>query len=102
MAPLRFACIYVLDIGENEEIERVRPQSALIEMVRHSYLARFVRPTETAALHLTQCATLVSSVPVHYLRRAPSLLRLPEIARLVEEHAASQMAMGDQAPMVSG
>ena len=86
--PRDLSSIYVLDIGEEEEIERIEPREALIELVRHTYLAKYLEPTGTASLHLRQCGKVISSVPVYYLRRRPSLLRLPEIAELLEDHVA--------------
>jgi hypothetical protein len=86
--PRDVSSIYVLDIGEEEEIERIEPREALIELVRHTYLARYLEPTGMASLHLRQCGKVISSVPVYYLRRRPSLLRLPEIAELLEDHVA--------------
>jgi hypothetical protein len=88
MESLEVGSIYVLDIGEREEIERIGPKDALIEMVRHTYLYRYLEPTGTASLHLQQCGKVVNSVPVYYLRRQPSLIRLPEIAGLLEDHVA--------------
>jgi hypothetical protein len=88
MGPLALSSIYVLDIGEEEEIERIEPREALIELVRHTYLAKYLEPTGTTAMHLRQCSRVVSSVPIYSLKRLPSLLRLPEIARLLEEHIA--------------
>jgi hypothetical protein len=89
--PLRLGCIYVLDIGDTAEISIIRPQRALMELVRHSYLARLLAVTETASSHLTQCGKVISSVPVYCLRRSPSLSRLPETAKLLERHAAESV-----------
>jgi hypothetical protein len=91
-SPLRLGCVYVLDIGDKDEIERIRAQMAVMELVRHSYLARFLKVTDTSSSHLTQCGKVVSSVPAYYLRRSPSLLRLPETAKLVEAHAAATVS----------
>jgi hypothetical protein len=88
MEPCRISSIYVLDIGDYEEIRPIKPREALIELVRHTYLSRYLQPTGTASLHLQQCAKVASSVPLYYLRRPPSLFRLPKIARLVEDHVA--------------
>jgi hypothetical protein len=87
-SPLNIGCIYVLDIGESEEIERLDPKEAFMELVRHSYLVRYLEPTGAASSHFHQCGKVVSSVPIYCLKRPPSLFRLPDLARLIEDYAA--------------
>lgn len=77
--------IYVLDIADSESIRPIEPRDALIELVRHSYLVRYLQPTGRTSLHLEQCAKVVSSVPVYSLQRVRSLSRLPEVVRLLEK-----------------
>jgi hypothetical protein len=91
---LAFGGIYVLDVGDEDEIERIEPKEAFMELVSHSYLARYLNRTGMASLHLHQCEKVVSSVPIYYLRRRPSLLRLPEIAKLLEDHIAEPVCQG--------
>jgi hypothetical protein len=79
------AAIYVLDIDEREEITRIEPRQALIELVRHSYLVRYLQRTSTSMTHLRQCREVLSTVPAYYLKRRPSLLQLNETAELVEK-----------------
>jgi len=81
--------IYVLDIGDREMIERLEPRQAFVELVRHTFLAGYLAPTGTAPVHLDQCAKVVSSVPIYSLRRPRTLLRLPELAGLLEDHIAN-------------
>jgi len=83
-APLPLGCIYVLDQGDALEIEPLRPQEALTELIRNTYgreLLQAVRP----ASHLHQCADVVNSVPIRRLRRPYSLEALSDVVRLVEE-----------------
>jgi hypothetical protein len=87
-SPLCFSCIYILDLGERTRIDRIEARPALMELVRHSYLARFLQATDTAQIHLDHCFRVVRDVPICTLRRPPSLMRLPEVARLVEGHAS--------------
>jgi hypothetical protein len=79
----------MLDIGEKEEIERIEPRQAFVELVRHTFLAGYLAQTGTAPVHLDQCGKVVSSVPIYSLRRPRTLLRLPELAALLEEHIAN-------------
>jgi hypothetical protein len=83
-APLSLGCIYVLDQGNALEIESLRPQEALTELIRNTYgreLLQAVRP----ASHFQQCADVVNSVPIRRLRRPYSLGALFDVVRVVEE-----------------
>jgi len=93
-APVPLRCIYVLSPGPEPEIEPLRPQEALIELMPHWYGARFgteLLQTLGLSTHFLQCANLASKVPVYRLKRPPSLSALPDVSRLVEEHLASDL-----------
>ena len=89
--PLPLRCIYVLGQGSEPEIEPLRPQEALTEIMRHWYGARFgmelLRPLGISSFFL-QSANLANKVTVCRLKRPFSLPALPDVARLVEEHIA--------------
>jgi hypothetical protein len=89
--PQSLGRIYVLDSGEQEETERIGMQQAVIELVRHSFLIRYLGPTGTAPVHLNHCCRVVSSVPAYYLRKPAPMSRLPELARLIEAHATQDI-----------
>jgi hypothetical protein len=84
LAPVTVEHIYILDVGEDIEIVPIRAQQAFIELTRNLYMYRFLQATGSAALLFRQCSQLVDCLPVSYLRRPDSLLRLPEIADLLE------------------
>ncbi len=88
-APVPLARVYVLDDGPAPGIEPIRPQEAVIELVRHSFPTRLVQPG--GAQHLVQCAHLAREIPFYRFRRAASLSSLGETARLVEEHLQNKM-----------
>lgn len=83
-APLPLKCIYVLADEPEFDIEILRPQEAVIELVRHS------RPTTLfhsgGAPHFLQCANLAKKLTVYRLKRPRSLSLLPDLAKFVEEH----------------
>ena len=85
-APLR--CIFTLSEGPAPRLEILQPQEALLQLIGHSYVARFGKRLlrgERASLHFQHCANLVNKVPVYRLHR-PSLLEvLFATARLVED-----------------
>jgi hypothetical protein len=85
--PLPLRRIYVLAKGEVRAIERLSPQQAFAEMVRHSFVsvARVIELTGGAAAHFPQCARLVTTVPICRLCRPPSLETIADLARWVED-----------------
>ncbi len=90
--PLTIERIYVLDLGETREIEPLRPQETMVELVRHSYWMRvFQMPllgAKATSHHFSQCASLANKVPISRLRRTRCLPELPDLAKLVEEDLA--------------
>ena len=79
--PLPLKHIYVLATGERLEIESLRPQEALLELIRHSYAARFGNHLLQAtgiALHFKQCVALVQNASLYRFRRPASLSVLDE------------------------
>jgi hypothetical protein len=80
--------LYVLEESDTLEIEHIRPQEAVIELVRHTYLVRQLQDEETSS-HFHQCSELVKAVPVRRLKRPLSLSVLSELARIVEDDATN-------------
>jgi len=88
--PVLLKRLYVLGRGSTPEIEPLSPQEAMIQLIRHSPVARFGQQflQSGGASHFLQCAALARNVPTYRLKRPVSLTLLPAIARLVEEHLA--------------
>lgn len=87
LVPLPLRCIYVLAESTVQEIEPLRPQEALVELVRHSYGVRLLAGTGASA-HFLQCAHVVQSVAIRRLKRHRSLAALPDLAQMVEADLA--------------
>jgi hypothetical protein len=83
--PLPLSCIYVLAEGLQPEIEEVRRQDALVELVRHSYAAGILKSTGAASANMLQCADVARTVPLRRLRKGHSLEMLPELVRIVTQ-----------------
>lgn len=90
-APLPLSRIYVLGEGENQEIDPLRPQEALVELVRHSYCARLLNGHD-ARRHFLHCASVAARVPVCRLRRQRALHALPALLQVVEEDLAAPIS----------
>ena len=80
--------LYVLAEGEPASIQPLDKQTALVELVRHSYMSHTLPPLAAAA-HLRQCAALLRQVGLSQLRRPMSLPGLPAVCALVEADAAA-------------
>jgi hypothetical protein len=83
--PLPLGQIYLLNKDQNKEIVPLKPQEALLELVRHSYRASLLR-WMGAERHLSHCASLVKNVSIFRLNRPFSLSALTDVARMVEEN----------------
>ncbi|MGH7719543.1 MAG: hypothetical protein ACREON_11970 [Gemmatimonadaceae bacterium] len=84
--PLPLRSLYVLADGPGCSAEMLPRRDALMELVRHTYCARFL-PELGAAAHFIQCAAIANAVPIRRLTRERKLTALDGLARLVEEDA---------------
>jgi hypothetical protein len=91
--PLPLKSIYVLAAGQNLEIESLGSQEALIELIRHSYAARFGRKLlqgKEIATHFNQCARLVRHRRLYRFRRPAALSLLHEQANMLIEELSRE------------
>lgn len=84
--PLPLARAYVLSEGSSLQITDLEPQTALVELVRHSSRVRELH-THCAPAHLRQCATLVNSVPLSRLTAPRSFSALSTVVSTLAEEA---------------
>jgi len=82
-AALPLSRLYVLAEGEPASLQPLDKQAALVELVRHSYMANTLLPAAAAA-HLRQCGTLLQAVGLSRLQRPLSLPDLPAVCAMVE------------------
>ena len=80
--PLR--SIYILARDAESGIDILSPQSALVQLLSHTYVARWLLPTGTAPTHMRQCAKLVATVPIRRLRVCGDLDALSRLVDRVE------------------
>jgi hypothetical protein len=86
-APVPLQRLYVLDRGATLESIPMTQPAALMALVRHSYLSRYMSSLDGAKDNFLQCSRLIRSMPVHRLQRPSNLRALDEIVRLVESEA---------------
>lgn len=90
-APLPLKVVYVLAEGDTQGIESLRPQEALIELVRHSYGIRLIS-SMGGSTNFLRCACLVRHLPVCRLIRPRSLPGLADMARMIEQDIEARRA----------
>lgn len=88
--PLR--AIYVLNGGDEPGCTEVSGQEAFVELVRHSYAARFLGPNMAQADHFKRCAALAEAVSVRRLARLDGLARLDRFVERIEAEQATDHA----------
>jgi hypothetical protein len=86
--PVALGHLYVLERGSALEIERLRPQEAMIKLISYSYMALFGQQglQMKGAQHFFQCTDLANNIPAYRLKRPSSLALLSTTARLVDTH----------------
>ncbi len=82
-APLDLRCIYLLEEGREPAIEPLAPQGALVELLRHSFFARWEVP-ENSRRRFRLCAALAGRIPVRILRRPLSFAVMDRWMEMVE------------------
>lgn len=95
--PLPLRCVYLLSEATTLEIEPIPAQKSVIELLPHSVPTRWLIPGD--ASHFFECANLANAIPLYRLKRPRSLLLLPDLARLIEEHLEAQCS---KSPCVEG
>lgn len=83
-SPLPLKRAYLLEPSDAPEIVAIKPQEAVVELVRHSYPTRLAQPG--GASHFGACVALIRSVGLFRLKRGPSLEGMDAIAEMVEKH----------------
>jgi hypothetical protein len=87
--PLPLAGIYALCDGDKEELVRLSPHQAFLELVRHTFVLSMLHATGEQAAHFRQIVRLTGLMPVSTLKRRRNLALLPEIVDAVERDVAS-------------
>jgi len=92
----RLSGIYELVQGETSTIERLTPHKALKPLCYHSYCLKYCTRAE-AAVHFSQCASLIKAIPVNRLTVSRSDTSITELAELVQTHVRTHRTPRDNA-----
>lgn len=83
--PLR--AIFVLSHGDELRIDTLSSRDAFAELIRHSFVSKFLHEMSSTTTHFSQCVRLLEQKPLLYLQRPKKLTLLKEVAQLVEQYA---------------
>ena len=75
--------VYVLKIGNENNLEPMGPQAAFTEIIKNYYTVGMLKASG-APSHLKHCAKVISTVPVKWLSRVDGLSHMPNLIDLVE------------------
>jgi hypothetical protein len=87
--PIPLKHLYVLRVGEVNDITSVPGPLAFTELIQHSRATKTMADTAFMVQHFHQCSALIKTVPVSYLQRPRSLEQLPNLIELIESHLNS-------------
>lgn len=94
--PLRLRQLYVLDRGNRLEAVPMAPASAMLALIRHTYLSAIMQSLDGQNENFQQCAQLAGRIRVSALKRPKDLGGLGKMARLIEKDV---MACGQEPAM---
>ena len=84
--PMRISRLYILTEGPKIAIQRLDPSEAFIEIVRNTYLHRYLQATGRTATHFKRCEAVVETLPIFRLSRPRQFHLLPEVSTAVIDH----------------
>jgi hypothetical protein len=84
-APVPLARIYALTVGDSVEVEVLSPLDAVVEVVRSTYLIRYLAGTGTTSRNLRQSTAVAALTRPALLKRPDSLAMLPDVVRAVRD-----------------
>ncbi len=82
-------CVYVVDYGREIQAQPIPDLEAAALLSRNSFVKHRHMERESLRVHLRDCASIASIVPVRRLVRPRSLLELPALVNFVEEDLAT-------------
>lgn len=84
--PVSLSGIYVLEKSPEINIVQQSSTAALTEIVRHTFLGKYLQTLGQIGEHFQHCSRLVSAVPVYRLKRPHIHSFLPALAETIERH----------------
>jgi hypothetical protein len=92
-APSPLSRIYLLSRNHQPEIRQLSPLETTLELIRNAVPTRWGHAGDGRQLH--RCGAVGRQVPMFTLRTFTDLGGIPEVARTLEQHSASQIRRPD-------
>lgn len=77
--------LFILDHGDEVALELLPQTNALVELIRNTYLNRYLNATRRTGENFRRCEEVVKGIPVFKLKRPSNYEFLPSVAHLLEE-----------------
>lgn len=78
--------IYVLTRGDRVFTKKLSVRDSFLQLLTHSYAARFLGEMGAGTNHFLQCKVLTQAVPVYQLSRTDDISRLDDLSSLIEQN----------------
>lgn len=85
--PLPLKKIYILAKGDEHSIAPMHPREVFAHLVSHTRAASTLFNPQVSQEHFRQCTQLLEQVPCYRFTRKPGLAELPDLVKLVTNHA---------------
>jgi hypothetical protein len=82
--PILLKTIYIIEKGERNSINFLKPQDALMKLIKNAYMFNLFDESEKHQ-NLIQCAKLASNITVKRLIRSHSLDKIDELTNTIEK-----------------
>jgi hypothetical protein len=83
--PIALRRIYILEKGECIEIQRLGQQESMIELVRNSYVLKYLNVKTHLQAHFSQSSKVARIIPICRLKRTFDLKLLNDFAHVIDE-----------------
>jgi hypothetical protein len=77
--------IYILEKGDSIDFQDLKPQEAILELIRYTYTLGALRAKVNIARHFSQCADVVGKISTRRLIRPFDFKTLPAVIRGIHE-----------------
>ena len=83
--------IVVLAVGGSIALHRLTRREAFVQLLTHSYAARFIGESAAGSDHFQWCERVVDHVPVYRLERPRDLVQLSHVAQFIEKELSASV-----------
>lgn len=97
--PVPLEYLFVLAEADRCMIEPLGPQPAIVELLRHAFVARlteFLKLTDSATSHFANCTQVIKDASVCALKRPKTFDQLPAMIDMIEQRVMESSCAGQR------